>query len=65
MGRRTDEQMVHITGCDDFGWSWQRVDAEGQTVAEGKSGLAEDALRSASETARQPRIQPGQQDLKP
>lgn len=57
MERRGDNQMVHITGCDDFGWSWKRVDAEGITVAEGRSSLAREAVLAASENAKRTRPQ--------
>lgn len=57
MKRRGESQMVQITGCDDFGWSWKRVDEDGVTVAEGKSSLAEDAAIAASEVAKRPFLQ--------
>lgn len=49
-----DDQMVHITGTDELGWSWRRVDLEGVTVAEGESALASEAVRAAYDVVEKP-----------
>lgn len=51
-----DDQMVQITGSDDFGWSWKRVDKNGNIVSEGKTTLAKEALSAATEMAKRPRL---------
>lgn len=53
-----DEPTVQITGNDDFGWSWKRVNLDGFTVAQGRGSLAEEALRAASAGTRS-EVRPG------
>lgn len=57
MTGRVNNQMLHITGCDDLGWSWKRVDMDGVTVAQGQSVLAKEAVLAASRVAEPAQLQ--------
>ncbi|MBB5745186.1 ABC-type xylose transport system substrate-binding protein [Brevundimonas variabilis] len=64
MARAQYDQMVQITGSDENGWSWKSVDADGNTVAEGRSALAEEAKRAATELAKKPKLRPSNRSLR-